>query len=614
MKKILILAVLLFALLAFSDNLAYGQQPAPEQVTPPILAQANGTAKIAPEVQKAMQSLRPGEMLTVIVTLADQADLKRLAGPIGLNRAARQRGVIETLRAKAASSQKVLKALLTLRQAERRAGEVTYFWIFNGLAVTATPAVIQELAARPEVLKITPNETIQAPPLLSEKDELGSLSVQPNLALINVSALWDLGYRGQGIVVANLDTGVDGSHPDLAPKWRGGTNSWFDPYNQHPTTPTDLAGSSSGHGTRTMGIMVGGEHNGTGFGIAPESQWIAAKVFKDDGSGTTAGFHAAFQWLLNPDGNAATPDAPDVVNNSWTYGNPNSCNLEFQPDLQALRAAGILPIFAAGNAGFGSTTNPAPTSQSPGNLPEALAVGGINNSSAIYSSSNRGPSACDGTIFPEVVAPGVSVHTTDRFGLYTNATGTSFAAPHAAAALALLLDAYPAMSVAEQETILLNSAVELGPPAGPDNSFGRGRIDLLAGYESLFDLSVTQSSSASSLMAETPLSYTLTIANGGPFTATSVTLSDTLPAKAAFGGVTFSQGNCTGTSTITCAFGNLTSGAVATVTVSITPTQAGLLINTVNVAGARSDLNAANNTSTAQTTVIGQSFLPMILK
>jgi subtilisin family serine protease len=176
-----------------------------------------------------------------------------------------------------------------------------------------------------------------------------------------------LGYRGQGIVVANLDTGVDGSHPDLAPKWRGGTNSWFDPYNQHPTIPTDLAGGSSGHGTRTMGIMVGGEHNGTGFGVAPEAQWIAAKVFKDDGTGTTAGFHASFQWLLNPDGNPTTPDAPDVVNNSWTYGNPNSCNLEFQPDLQALRAAGILPIFAAGNSGFGSTTNPAPTSHSPAN-------------------------------------------------------------------------------------------------------------------------------------------------------------------------------------------------------------------------------------------------------
>lgn len=614
MKKILILAVLLVALLAFSNSLAYGQQPEP--TTSPMIpqAQADGTAKIAPEVEKAMQSLRPGEMLTVIVTLNDQADLKRLAGPIGLNRAARQRGVIETLRAKAASSQKALKALLTIRQAERRAGEVTYFWIFNGLAVTATPAVVQELAARPEVLKITPNETIQAPPFLLEKDELGSLSVQPNLALINVSALWDLGYRGQGIVVANLDTGVDGSHPDLAPKWRGGTNSWFDPYNQHPTTPTDLAGGSSGHGTRTMGIMVGGEHNGTGFGVAPEAQWIAAKVFKDDGTGTTAGFHAAFQWLLNPDGNAATPDAPDVVNNSWTYGNPNGCNLEFQPDLQALRAAGILPIFAAGNAGFGSTTNPTPTSQSPGNLPEALAVGGINNSSAIYSSSNRGPSACDGTIFPEVVAPGVSVHTTDRFGLYTNATGTSFAAPHVAGALALLIDAYPAMSVAEQETTLLNSAVELGPPAGPDNSFGRGRIDLLAGYESLFDLSVSQSVSASSLLAGNTLSYSMTIANGGPFTATSVTLSDTLPAGVTVGAVTFSQGNCIGTSTITCAFGNLTSGAVATVTVSITPTQAGPLVNTVNVAGARSDLNAANNTTTAQTTVIGQSFLPVILK
>lgn len=77
-----------------------------------------------------------------------------------------------------------------------------------------------------------------------------------------------------------MDTGVDINwHQDLAGKWRGGSNSWFDPYGQHPTTPTDL----NGHGTQTMGVMVGGEHAGTAFGVAPGVQWIAAKIFKDDG-------------------------------------------------------------------------------------------------------------------------------------------------------------------------------------------------------------------------------------------------------------------------------------------------------------------------------------------
>ena len=167
------------------------------------------------------------------------------------------------------------------------------------------------------------------------------------------------------MVVANLDSGVDATHPDLAGRWRGGTDSWFDPYGEHPATPTDL----TGHGTATMGIMVGGDAGGTSVGMAPGATWIAARIFNDSGMATATAIHAALQWVLDPDGNPATADAPQVVNNSWAYGSPG-CNLEFQPDLQALRAAGIVPVFAAGNYGPGAST-----SVSPANYPEALAVG-----------------------------------------------------------------------------------------------------------------------------------------------------------------------------------------------------------------------------------------------
>ena len=80
----------------------------------------------------------------------------------------------------------------------------------------------------------------------------------------------------------------------------------------------------------------------------------------------------AFQWLLDPDHNPATPDAPNVVNLSWG-ARLIPCNLEFQPDLQALRAAHILPVVAAGNDG--PTAARAPSDNSPANLPEAFAVG-----------------------------------------------------------------------------------------------------------------------------------------------------------------------------------------------------------------------------------------------
>ena len=82
----------------------------------------------------------------------------------------------------------------------------------------------------------------------------------------------------------------------------------------------------SGHGTRTMGVMVGRDAGGSGVGVAPDAQWIAVKIFDDAGSATVAGIHAGFQWLLDPDGNPATADAPHVVNNSWTFSGAG-CNL-----------------------------------------------------------------------------------------------------------------------------------------------------------------------------------------------------------------------------------------------------------------------------------------------
>lgn len=582
--------------------------------------QANGLDKIAPEVQKAMQSLRPGERLTVIVRLKEQVNLNKLAAaPIGPNRAARLKGVIETLQRQANLSQQSLKALLTTRQAEQRVGEVTYFWIFNGLAIEATPAVILELAARPEVAAISSNQIapVLEPVLPPQPGEIGIFSTQPNLALINVSALWDLGYQGQGIVVASLDTGVDVTHPDLGPKWRGGSNSWYDPYGQHPTTPTDIAGSSSGHGTETMGVMVGGEDAGVAFGVAPQARWIAAKIFPDAGpaQAQTAKFHLAFQWLLDPDGNPATPDAPNVVNNSWTYGGPNVCSLEFQADLQALRAAGILPIFAAGN--FGSASS---TSASPANNPEAFAVGAVNNSNIIRSDSSRGPrpagTACDdGTVFPEVVAPGTGIHTTYPMPTkYSNASGTSLAAPHVAGGLALLLNAYPPLTQAEQESVLLNNVVDLGA-ASPDNSYGQGRIDLLAALTSLSaNLSLSQSASATSTVANATLAYSLTITNSGPMTATGTTLNDPLPFNVALASVTPSQGSCLGANIITCSLGDVAPGSVVTVTLMITPLTAGMITHTVTITSARPDLTMENNVAVANTSVIAQVFLPVLLK
>jgi serine protease AprX len=422
--------------------------------------------KIDADLQRKIDALQPGQMLSVIVTLQGQADLTALSNMAG--RAARQRAAIAALRATAEAAQRPINAFLQSRRLQGLVGQQTAFWVFNGLAVTAAPQVILELAARPDVATITPDAItiVATSPLMVNPPE-------QNLSIITAPDLWNLGFYGQGVVVANMDSGVDVSHPDLSARWRGGSNSWFDPYGQH-STPTDL----SGHGTQTMGVMIGGDAGGTSIGVAPQAQWIAVKIFNDAGSSTATAIHRGFQWLLDPDGNPNTADAPDVVNNSWAYGNPG-CNLDFQLDLQALRAVGILPVFAAGNYGPGSST-----SVSPANYPEAFAVGAVDNTDQIYASSSRGPSACGETqtIYPEIVAPGVNVKTTDLLGQYDNPTGTSLSAPQAAGVLALLLNAYPNLTAYQQHMALTSGAADRGA-AGPDNTFGYGRLNALASYQ-----------------------------------------------------------------------------------------------------------------------------------
>jgi bacillopeptidase F len=270
-----------------------------------------------------------------------------------------------------------------------------------------------------------------------------------------------------------MDTGVDAQHPDLADRWRGGSNSWFDPNGEHPT-PYDR----SGHGTGTMSVAVGGDAGGTSIGVAPGAEWIAEKIFNDAGVATLSGIHQGFQWLLDPDGNPATADIPDVVNNSWGFPNlAGQCYLEFQPDLEVLLAAGIAVVFYAGNQGSLGSVSPA-------NNPDGFGVGAVDSTLTVTWTSSVGPSPCDGSIFPEVVAPGVGVRAADLGSGYLSVTGTSFAAPHVAGAIALLRQADPDASVAALEQALTASATDVGP-AGADNTAGYGLLNVPLALELL---------------------------------------------------------------------------------------------------------------------------------
>jgi serine protease AprX len=426
---------------------------------------------LSPELEEALRSGNPDAEIPVIVALSERVDLT--AFDAREEKSVRRPRLIRALRATAQRAQAPILALLNRRGAKG----VRPLWIDDRIALTARAVLIRELAAREDVASIGLDSTLGLP----EVTHAASASSEWNLVAIGAPDLWSLGHAGAGVVIASMDTGVDLEHPDLATRWRGGSNSWFDP-NGDSLVPRD----PFGHGTQVMGLLVGGDAGGTAIGVAPLARWIAVKIFDDAGFARLSGIHLGFQWILDPDGDPDTADTPDVLNNSWGMQNGvDQCSTEFAADIAALRVADIAVVFSGGN--FGPN---AATSVSPANDPRSFAVGATNEAAGIADLSSRGPSACGGGLYPNVVAPGVSVRTTDLTlggvfpSSYVSVTGTSFAAPHVSGAMALLLDAFPSASVSDLEAALAATAVDL-VTSGPDFDSGAGLIDVARAYDYL---------------------------------------------------------------------------------------------------------------------------------
>jgi hypothetical protein len=183
--------------------------------------------------------------------------------------------------------------------------------------------------------------------------------------------------------------------------------------------------------------------------------------------------------MLDPDDDANTDDAPDVVNNSWVLANTvNECNAEFTGDLTLLKEAGIAVVFSGGN--FGPNPN---TSVTPANDVESLPVGAVDEQGNISIFSSRGANACDGGIYPHLVAPGDDLLTAETgAALHTVVSGTSYSAAHVSGGIALLMSAFPDATASELELALTQSATDLGD-VGADNTFGYGMVNLAGAYD-----------------------------------------------------------------------------------------------------------------------------------
>ncbi|HEY6570563.1 MAG TPA: carboxypeptidase regulatory-like domain-containing protein, partial [Candidatus Limnocylindrales bacterium] len=451
-----------------------------------------GTAS-APIAKGLVAALNAESTDRFVVQFAAKADLDGAAKTKGFVK--RGRAVLDALTTTAKQSQAAGLAL-----AKKSGAKARSYWLLNQLVVKGDAKLAKQFAKLKGVTRVRALRTYPLVKPVEMNAAVLAVVGDPEWGVEKIRApeAWAEGILGQGVVVANVDTGVDFTHPALVDHYRGNngdgtfTNdyNWWDPTGICGDEPCDNAG----HGTHTMGTMVGGDGPGPftpDIGVAPAATWIAAKGCEEFDC-TEESLLSAGQWILAPtDSNGANPDPskrPDIVNNSWGGGPGDEF---YHATVNAWRAAGIIPVFSSGNPGDACGDG-----GSPGDFNEVFSAGATDIDDNIADFSGRGPSGY-GKVNPDISAPGVDVVSSVPGDGYESFSGTSMAAPHTSGTIALLLSATPALIGAPNAYTATTDAIRAtavdridttcgGDDDGdPNNVYGDGRIDAKAAVDLL---------------------------------------------------------------------------------------------------------------------------------
>ena len=470
-------------------------------------ATLNQDIEIDPQL---LAELEANNQTNYLIYFRDKADL---SPAYEMDWSARGHFVVDTLRETAEISQKNVRDHLDSEGVTYRS-----FWIDNVIAVESVGMTtlngllnfseIERIQLAVDMFLIEPESPVMVNELLA-----GILAPEPNLVQVQATDVWALGYRGEGTVIANIDSGVRYTHDALVNQYRGNLGggtfnhnfNWLDP-DGGTTSPTD----TNGHGTHVMGTMIGYDGGVNEIGVAPESEWIACRGCPPTGC-SQVGLLACAEWVAAPYaiGNPGTADPdlrPHAVNNSW--GNCQQVyNDWYQGAVDAWHAAGIFPVFANGNAGNCGYSSPPGlnTVGNPARYGNVTGVGSSGTSNGMYAPhSNWGPTDNPDTVNPQpgwadlkpqVIAPGVTIRSSvianDSAYASTNWTGTSMSAPHVAGMIALMWQAAPCLigDYATTETIIEQTATpilydDIGTGArSPNYATGWGEINVLAAVQ-----------------------------------------------------------------------------------------------------------------------------------
>ena len=460
-----------------------------------------------PALLREMGQRGEDEKINVVVIMKSQYDREQLnrRADCFVSRAERREFVVNELKQFAEVSQYELRS--TLSEMERHDMTTTpkIIWMANALYFSASKQAINDLAQHGDIAIIGLDEKKyvlfdEAPRPASTTREIAS-----NVTQVNADKVWNLGYTGQGVVVAVVDSGVNYNHLDLADHlWDGG-----DAYPNHGYDFMDVDNDPMdylGHGTHCAGTVCGDGTAGSQTGMAPDATLMCVKVTDDYGGSSAAVACNGMQW--------AVEQGCDLFSMSmgWIDATLTERTL-FRNTCAAILDAGVVGAIAAGNYGNMLHTCPIPNNVgTPGSCPPpymdevqgensgglscSVCVGAVDyDDEAAYFTSQGPVTWLDtdfgdypynpgiGLIRPDVCAPGFDVKSLDYQSNtdYAIMSGTSMATPCVAGCMALMLSKDVNLMPSDVCRMLEESALRLA--TGKSNIYGYGRVDVMAAIQ-----------------------------------------------------------------------------------------------------------------------------------
>jgi len=292
------------------------------------------------------------------------------------------------------------------------------------------------------------------------------------------------GYYGQGVRVLYIDTGFELNHEAYDSLNLIGQYDFINnDQNVANETDQEVLDSQDDHGTLCLSVMAG-YASGSFIGPAFKSEYLLAKteIMAEEIQQEEDNYIAALEWgeSLGADIACASLGYLDW----YSYENLDGNTAATTKAIDIASRLGVLCVNSAGNEG----DDPWYYIITPADADSVLSVGAVDVNDVIANFSSRGPTF-DGRIKPEVCARGVSTYCvrSNTENIYRTASGTSFSAPLAAGAAAVIMSANPEWTNMQVREAIMMTASQFN---SPDNDYGHGILNTWAAINYQFTASV----------------------------------------------------------------------------------------------------------------------------